>query len=148
MFIVHADIQNCSIKLKSVTSNNHISASPRRHAPLARMLAFVLLVFITHAATAGAAHRHGNAFKPDRATAAATIISSGNPGSTNGDTGTNGECLMCRMHQHLFAGLIHNLPDFIPPAVEPLRETVTSVSYFFTTNAPRRGRAPPASFIL
>jgi hypothetical protein len=112
------------------------------------MLAFVLLVFISYGATAGAAHRHGNILKSGRADAAATMSGSGNNGSTAKDTGTSGECLMCRLHQHIFAGLLHHLPGFTPPSVQLIRATVASVSYFFQTNAPRRGRAPPMSFIL
>jgi hypothetical protein len=148
MFIVHADNQNCSIKLKLVTSNNNIAATPRRHAPLARMLAFVLLVFISYGATAGAAHRHGNILKAGRADAAATMSGSSNSGSTVKDNGTNGECLMCRLHQHLFAGLLHHLPGFTPPSVELIRATIEPVSYFSQANTPRRGRAPPTAFIL
>jgi hypothetical protein len=149
MFIVPSDNQNCSIKLKLVTSNNsYLSANPRTHAPLARMLAFVLLVFISYGATAGAAHRHGNILKSVRAPAAATMSGAGNSGSTAKDTGTSGECLMCRLHQHLFAGLLHNLPGFIPPTVQPINATVAFIPYFSQTNAPRRGRAPPTAFTL
>ena len=149
MFIVHADIRNCSTKLKLVTSNNkQIAATPRTHAPLARVLAFVLLVLISYGATAGAAHRHGNILINARADAAVTMSGSGNSGSTAKDNGTSGECLMCRLHQHLIAGLLHNPPGFIPPTVQLVRAPVASISYFSQTNAPRRGRAPPTAFIL
>jgi hypothetical protein len=112
------------------------------------MLAFVLLVLISYGATAGAAHRHGNILKAGRADAAATMSGSGNSGSTAKDTGTSGECLMCRLHQHLFAGLLHHLPGFIPPSVELTRETIEPASHFSQTSTPRRGRAPPTAFIL
>jgi hypothetical protein len=148
MFIVHTDNQNCSIKLKSVTSNNNATASPRIHAPLARRLAFVLLVFITYGATAGAAHRHGNIPAQGRANLAATMSDSSNPGSTTKDRGTNGECLICRLHQHLFSGLLHHQPAFITPSVQLVRATVAAISYFSQTDAPRRGRAPPTFSIL
>jgi hypothetical protein len=107
------------------------------------MLAFVLLIFITYGATAGAAHRHGNIQPASRADAAETMSGSGDSGSTAKDNGTSGECLICRLHQHLFAGLLHQLPGFIPPSVQLIRATVTPVSYFSQTDTPRRGRAPP-----
>lgn len=112
---------------------------------MARLLSFVLLIFIAYGATAGAAHSHSKNLTAGRAGASANVCGSNNPGSTSGETGADGECLMCRLHQHLFAGLVHSIPDFIAPISRPVRSTVFAISCLSQTQAPRRGRAPPST---
>jgi hypothetical protein len=111
------------------------------------MLAFVLLMLITYGATAGAAHKHGNILPGSRAAVATTMSDASDPGSRAKDTGANAECLMCRLHQHLFAGLLHIVPGFILPSVQLIRLAVAPVSYFSQADAPRRGRAPPPALL-
>lgn len=136
-----------SIKLNHVTSNT-ASTLRREHAPFARLLAFVLLLFIGYGATAEAAHKHGNILPAGRAGDATTL---GNPGDSNPlseSSRKSGECLICQLHQHLFATLFNVQPLIAPPPAQLARSAAAAISYLSQTDAPRRGRAPPLTPLI
>ncbi|MGB7922784.1 MAG: DUF2946 family protein [Pyrinomonadaceae bacterium] len=130
-----------------MTSNTG-STSPRQHAPLARFLAFVLLVFISYGATAEAAHRHGNALPEQRAGSAATVSSPDTTNSSSQNSRSGGECLICQLHQNLFVSLLNALPQLVRPPSQPVRSPAAAVSYLSHTDTPQRGRAPPPASLI
>lgn len=127
-----------------VTSNT-ASAIRRRHAPLARLLAFVLLAFVTYTTTAETVHRHGGLAFQRADVSAASFVSSGGANPSANDSPALGDCLVCQLRQHLSFSLLSALPQLVAPQVEaepPQSVTLLSAS---RCEAPRRGRAPPAT---
>jgi hypothetical protein len=111
---------------------------------LARVLAFVLLTFITYTTTAEAVHRHGGlALKRSESSAATVIRSSGDTDPSANDSSALGDCLICQLRQHLSFSLLSALPQLVTPQAPPeLSQTVAPLSAS-RCEAPRRGRAPP-----
>jgi hypothetical protein len=139
---------DCSIKLDKVTSNT-ASTSRRRRATLARLTAFVLLLFISYGATAEVAHKHCSVLPAGRADVAKTTISNPSDANTSSERSRNGgECLICQLHQHLFTSLLNTLPQIAPPPAQFVRLPAAAVSYHVQLDAPQRGRAPPTTSLL
>ena len=130
-----------------MTSNTG-STSSHEHAPCARFLAFVLLVLISYGATAEAAHRHGTGATERSAERAATVNSPDDPNTSSETSRSNGECLICQLHQHLFASLLNALPQIAPPPAQLARIPAAAISYLSHTDTPQRGRAPPSASLL
>jgi hypothetical protein len=119
----------------------------------ARMLAMLLLAAIAWGSTVEFTHHHGAKAKsveslsstvPSAADNEATQISSN---STNGPTSksrSDGECLICQLHQNLSATVIGHTPGVGPTETRGLNTLPTAVvqlSEFISTG---HGRAPPS----
>jgi hypothetical protein len=130
-----------------VTSNTG-STSSRQHAPFARFLAFVLLVFISYGATAEAAHKHGSILPEPRAELAATVSSPDNTNPSSQSSRPGGECLICQLQQHLFVSLLNALPQILPPPAQLVSLPAAAVSYLSHADTPQRDRAPPSASLL
>jgi hypothetical protein len=122
-------------------------AGSHRIAPLARVLAFVLLAFVTHSATFEIVHRHGQLL-PASSTGAASFSGVNTDHSTTESSRSTGECLICQLHQHLFSTLLISIPGIAPPQAEVALAAETFISSPSKSNAPRRGRAPPQASLL
>jgi hypothetical protein len=114
---------------------------------LARVLAFVLLAFVTHSATFEIVHRHGQPL-PANSTGVASFHSSNTDHSTTESSRSTGECLICQLHQHLFSTLLISIPGIAPPQAEVAHVVEAFISSPSEANAPRRGRAPPQAPLL
>jgi hypothetical protein len=126
-----------------VTSNT-AAVTRRRHTPLARVLAFVLLAFVAYTTTAESVHRHGGlALKRSESSAATVIRSSGDANPSADDSLSVSDCLICQLRQHLSSSLLTELPQLVAPQAPPeLSQTVAPLSAS-RVETPRRGRAPP-----
>jgi hypothetical protein len=122
-------------------------ATARRVAPLARVLAFALLVFVTYSSTVNIAHRHGGLLS-GQSVGAGVIVDADTDYSTTGGSRSTGECLICQLHQHLFSTLLINTPGIAPPSAKEAFVTKALISSHSETCAPRRGRAPPETSTL
>jgi hypothetical protein len=111
------------------------------------VVAFVLLVFVTHSATFEIVHRHGQ-LPTVNSTDVASFHSSSTDHSTTESSRSTGECLICQLHQHLFSTLLINIPGIAPPQAEVTHAAKTFISSPSEANAPRRGRAPPQASLL
>lgn len=119
------------------------SALRTRHAPLARLLAFVLLAFVAYAATAEAVHKHGNISLARAGLSSTAVSNSNDAGSALNDSRTFGDCLICQLHQNLSTSLFSSLPQVIAPQAQTVRTAAVESSYLSQSDTPRRGRAPP-----
>jgi len=122
--------------------------SPARHA---RALAFVLLASLSWGATAEVNHHHG-AQSAGRVSllstvsnqiAADRIESKSNQSSSTG-TSSRDECLICQLHQNLFATALSHALHSAPATGAVSRNPTPLVSYSSQFNTPQRGRAPPS----
>jgi Protein of unknown function (DUF2946) len=130
-----------------VTSHT-TSATHRQNTPLARLLAFVLLAFVTYSTTVEAVHKHGNLSFTSSNSSATTVYSSGDAGSSAKDSRSTGECVICQLRQHLSISLLNALPQLVAPqqqATRTLAAALPSASRFAT---PQRGRAPPLASLI
>ncbi|MBD0371661.1 MAG: hypothetical protein ICV60_12545 [Pyrinomonadaceae bacterium] len=130
-----------------MTSKTTQAGSRFAPAPLARVLAFVLLAFVTHSATLEVVHQHGNILAASSAYSASFVDVSTDHSSTE-SSGSTGECLICQLHQHLFSTLLISIPGIAPPQSEEAIATHTTVSSPSESSAPTRGRAPPQGSLL
>jgi hypothetical protein len=131
-----------------VTSNT-VSVQFRPNAPFKRVLAFVLLAFVTYTATAEAVHRHGGLLLVANETTAATVISpSGEAGSSANDSRAIGECLICQLRQQLAFTLLSAPPLISAPQQQTARTQTASVQSFSRPDTPQRGRAPPPASLI
>jgi hypothetical protein len=128
--------------LYQVTSHTG-SLTCRKSAPFARLLALLLLVLVTYAATAESVHRHGALLSNTRGNSAPAITSSGDSGSLANDARASGECLICQLRQQLSFSLVSAPSLIISPTPQLARSIVPRLSSLSETAAPRRGRAPP-----
>ncbi|HEY0322433.1 MAG TPA: hypothetical protein VGC66_15865 [Pyrinomonadaceae bacterium] len=122
-------------------------AGNRRIAPLARVLAFVLLVFVTYSATLEIVHGHGQPL-PVKSSVTASFHGANTDQSTTESSRSTGECLICQLHQQLFSTLLISVPGIAPPQTE---ETIAAHSFSSSpseANTPQRGRAPPQASLL
>jgi hypothetical protein len=139
-------LQHCNISLKDVTSKT-IQAGSRPAPPLVRVLAFVLLVFVTHLATVEVVHQHGSLLSAG-STSNASFIDVNTDRSSTESSRPSGECLICQLHQHLFSTLLISTHGIAPPLAEVAVARGGSSSSSTEECAPRRGRAPPQAFLL
>ncbi|HEV7373731.1 MAG TPA: DUF2946 family protein [Pyrinomonadaceae bacterium] len=126
-----------------MTSKTRSSALRTKHAPLARLLAFVLLVLVTYSATAEAAHKHGNLMLARASQTAPAFGTNNDDGSALKDSRTFSDCLICQLHQHLSISLFSSLPQVVAPLAQIARTPAAELSYLSQSDTPRRGRAPP-----
>ena len=126
--------------LYQVTSNTG-SLARRQSAPFARLLAFVLLAFVTYAATS--IHRHGSLLPAAPDSNVPAITSSDDSGSLANDSRATGECLICQLRQQLSFSLL-NAPSLnVAPEAQLARFIASELPSFSVTATPQRGRAPP-----
>jgi hypothetical protein len=139
-------LADCGQTLKDVTDRTPALRN-RRHAPLTRLLAFVLFVFVAYGATAEVVHKHGNLGK-GYAEANSSIRATNDEGSTTRESQRGDACLICQLHQNLFLYFVSEQPRLAPPIVQ-LAHTPTEPDFYLShTDTPRRGRAPPLASLL
>jgi hypothetical protein len=131
-----------------VTSKTRSLALRTKHAPLARLLAFVLLALVTYAATAEAAHKHGNLTLDRASNAAPAFGTNGDDGSSLKDSRTFGDCLICQLHQHLSVSLFSSLPQVIAPPTQTAHMPAAELSYLSQSDTPHSGRGPPLASLF
>jgi hypothetical protein len=122
-------------------------AGNRRVAPLARLLVFLLFVFVTHSATVEIVHQHGNLL-PVNSTGAPALRDADTDHSTTDSSRSTSECLICQLHQHLFVTLLISTPGIDPPPAEEALAHATRISYFAEASVQQYGRAPPQASLL
>lgn len=142
MTLIVLILQHCNISQKNVTSKSTQAISRRRVAPLARVLAFVLLAFVTHSATIEIVHQHGSMLSAPSARAAASIDRNTDNSSSESSRPT-GECLICQLHQNLFQTLLTSTYAAAPTLSEEAISGRTPITSLSEACSPRRGRAPP-----
>jgi hypothetical protein len=130
-----------------VTSKTR-SALRTKHAPLARLLAFVLLALVTYSATAESTHKHGNISLDRPSQSAPAFEASSDAESSLKDSRTFGDCLICQLHQHLSVTLFSSLPQVIAPPVQTAHTPAVELTYLSQSDTPRRGRAPPLASLF
>ncbi|HKS27397.1 MAG TPA: DUF2946 family protein [Pyrinomonadaceae bacterium] len=132
---------------KNVTSKTTQAVTGRRVAPLARVVAFVLLAFVTHSATIEIVHQHGQMLSSASARAASSVDR--DTGRTSDESARpTGECLLCQLHQHLFQTLLVSAYAAAPTLSEEAFAGGTFIASLSENCTPRRGRAPPVSTLL
>jgi hypothetical protein len=130
-----------------VTSNT-LSVRFRPNAPFKRVLGFVLLAFVTYAATVEAVHRHGGLLPVAGETAATVISQSGEAGSSANDSRAIGECLICQLRQQLSFTLLNAPPLIVAPQQQTARTQAAIIRSFSRPDTPQRGRAPPPASLV
>jgi hypothetical protein len=140
-------LQHCNISLSNVTSKT--TQAGRRAVPtsVARVLAFVLLLFVTHSATVEVVHQHGNLLSAS-STVTASFLDANSDHSSTGSSRSTGECLICQLHQHLFSTLLISVAGIAPQQAEETFVSHSLISSPSRANAPQRGRAPPQASLL
>jgi hypothetical protein len=139
---------DCNITLYQVTSNTTVAAPCRPNAPLKRILAFVLLAFVTYTATAEAVHRHGGFLLVAQASSATALSPSDDASSSANDSRANGECLICQLRQQLSFTLLNAPLLVVAPQAQVARAQATALPSFSRPDAPQRGRAPPLASLI
>jgi hypothetical protein len=122
--------------------------SPARRA---RALAFVLLASLSWGATAEVNHHHGTQ-SAGRVSLLSTVsnqitaerIESPCNESPSKGTSSRDECLICQLHQNLFAKALSHALHSAPATDAVSRNPTSLVSYSSQFNTPQRGRAPPS----
>ena len=127
-----------------MTSNTG-SATARRHAPLARLLAFVLLAFVAYTTTAESVHRHGGLALKRSESSATKVTSSSDANPSANDSPALGDCLICQLRQNLSFSLISALPQLVAPQAQIELSPAVALLSASRFEAPRRGRAPPST---
>ena len=121
-----------------------------RHARIARLLSFLLLSSIAFSATFGAVHTHGSRSVGPAAHAskASGFVRAGDPpGGQTGGPLRAGDCSICQLQRQLSGGLLYG-PVFTPaPPAEHAAAALVTVPYVSTVSTPRRGRAPPQTYL-
>lgn len=135
---------NCNIALNHMTSKTG-SALRTKHAPLARLLAFVLLAFVAYAATVETVHRHGNISLTRAGLSSTAVSNSSDAGSSLNEARSFSDCLICQLHQNLSTSLFSSLPQVVVPQAQILRTAAVEHSYLSQSDTPTRGRAPPTA---
>jgi hypothetical protein len=119
-----------------------------RHAPLARLLAFVLLALVAYTTTVEAAHHHGNLLLDRAGINAPAFSNSGDADSSLKDSQSHGDCLICQFQQHLSISLFNTPPQIVAPLAQATETPAVEVSYLSQSDTPRRGRAPPSTSLI
>lgn len=114
-----------------------------------RALAFVLFAAISWGATAEVTHHHGNV----RPAAPASASESQSPSqgveapdseASSRRTRTRDECLICQLHQNLFATTFSHAPQTAAIESRLVHSHVAEISYFSRFHTQQQGRAPPS----
>jgi hypothetical protein len=129
---------------------NDQAASHRTRTPVARGLAYVLLIGIIYAVTFGSAHSHGNVSSKLDTNSVASVKGKASslsnvPLHSHPDTQ---QCLICLLHQQLFNSIVQPLVFIVKPsAPAPFISTLSVLYHSSPTSSgpiPRlSGRAPP-----
>lgn len=138
---------HCNISLKNVTSKTTQAVKRTMPAPLARVLAFLLLAFVTHSATIEIVHQHGSMLSAGSARAA-SFVGQDADNSSGESARPTGECLICQLHQHLFSTLLIGTHDIAPPQAEEAITRLAFISSLSEACAPSAGRAPPEAALF
>ena len=123
-------------------TNKTSAVSSRPHAPLTRVLALLLFIFVAYGATVEVVHKHGNIVR-GYDESSSSVRDANDEGRATQESRQSGACLICQLHQHLFVTLFNAQPKLVPPPALNARTTTEPVSYLSQIDAPRRGRAPP-----
>lgn len=122
-----------------------LSATRSRHASLARLLAFVLLAFVTYTTTAESVHRHGGLALKGAESNAAAVAPHGDANPAENDAPALGDCLICQLRQNLSFSLLSALPQLVAPQVKAELSPAVAPLAASRLESPRRGRAPPST---
>ena len=109
------------------------------------MLAFVLLAFVTYTTTAESVHRHGGLALKGAESYAAAVTPHGDANPAESDSPALGDCLICQLRQNLSFSLLSALPQLATPQVKAEPSSAVALLAASRFEAPRRGRAPPAT---
>ncbi|OLE52527.1 MAG: hypothetical protein AUG51_17760 [Acidobacteria bacterium 13_1_20CM_3_53_8] len=112
---------------------------------MARLLAFVLLLFVSYGAVAEVTHKHGSlTIATASAASTGTFNNSGDAGSTSNPRST-GECLICQLHRDLFVNLFTPQLNIAAPIAHLSYSVSIAPFYPSLAETPQRGRAPPVA---
>ena len=121
----------------------------RRQHPLTRWLSCVLLVLITHGATAELVHRHGGLSLSSAAAESVVVLSgTGESETAKPPLLSANNCLICQFQQHLTHGVFDTPQEAPRLAISPFVAAAISHQYDFRRGNSSRGRAPPATSLL
>ena len=112
---------------------------------VSRALTLVLVVFILYGTTVEAAHRHGR-FLPSGSNAA-SVVDPGLAKNLGGGPIGCSDCLICQLHQNFSTTLITFRQTGAPAHIRTQFFDTALIGCPSSTNAPRKGRAPPASLL-
>jgi len=124
-----------------------LSSSVRR----ARLIALILLAFVSWGATAEVTHHHqasrvipsANTSNADPANVADELQSSNE--QTNSSTSKNlAECLICQLHQNLSTTLVTQAPALAAAETKSFRAPTALILRLSEYRSDRSGRAPPS----
>ena len=130
-----------------MTSQTTSATSPQ-NAPLARLLAFVLLAFVAYSTTVEAVHKHGTRSLAVNGVSATAIYSSGDPGTSANDSRAASECVICQLRQQLSTSLLSALPQIVAPQEQIARAHSSALPATSRFSTPQRGRAPPLASLI
>ncbi|MBA2734354.1 MAG: hypothetical protein H0U54_15940 [Acidobacteria bacterium] len=129
-------------------TGNITSATHRQNRPIARLLAFVLLAFVTYSSTAEAVHKHGNLSLAPSNSSAQAAYSPSDASSTINNSRATGECVICQLRQQLSVSLLNALPQIVAPQNQATRALAAALPCSTRYTTPRRGRAPPLPSLI
>ncbi|MFN2455237.1 MAG: hypothetical protein ABR577_13545 [Pyrinomonadaceae bacterium] len=132
-----------SISLLNVTSTTAKSLSSRPHTTPARLLAFALLLLITHGVTVEATHTHGTVRLSSRVADAAVFNNPNSEQPASKQSFSDKDCLICQLHQQLSGALFAASPGVAAPLSQRARSSATTVFRLSQTVASQRERGPP-----
>jgi hypothetical protein len=124
------------------------SATSHQKAPLARLLAFVLLAFVAYSTTVEAVHKHGALSLAANGVSATAIYSSGDTGTSANNSRSASECVICQLRQQLSTSLLSALPQTIAPQEQIARRHSAALPASLRFATPQRGRAPPLASLI
>ena len=115
-----------------------------------RLLALLLLASIAWGATAEVTHHHsapGRSSAPqltanENQTPSQRVEAPGK-GTSSNRTSTRDECLICQLHQNLFATVFSHSVHTTPATTGNLCSHVALIPYSSQSKTPQKGRAPP-----
>jgi len=141
VFTIAFNQSDFSIK-RNLVSRQTEKTQPRQHAPVVRLLSFVLMLFVAYGAVAEATHRHGSPSKASASASTETFNNSGDAGSTSNPRSTS-ECLICQLHRDLFVNLFTPQLKIAAPTAHLSYSVSIAPFYYSFAETPQRGRAPP-----
>jgi len=115
-----------------------------------RALALVLLAAIAWGATAEVTHHHGTSSRSAGLPTASQDqsesqrVEAPEPEKTSRRAATRDECLICQLHQNLFATSFTHAPQSAPVESRLVHSQLTEISYFSRFHTQQQGRAPPS----
>jgi hypothetical protein len=107
------------------------------------MLALVLLFLVPYGAISDTAHRHDRLVPEATHSGINAVSGPANSDSPLSNSPSKGECLICQLHQHLFAGLTNALPQTHDLQFDSAHHAAAAFFFYSLPNTPGHGRAPP-----